>query len=215
MKITDWFMGKDMDLDDTVKKEEPPHVDPVIEQRRKEKFSEPMIYNEEKKVEEKKVEEKVPVVKKTAEPKKPKKQEYVMSQIISPMNGVQESKNPAPQKKPVIKKKIKRREDDVVPVLSPFYGAQGIEEEKPVVKKAKKVEKVVKKENSEVIDSVENRLKNLSTLTLESQEDLKIVEERTGKFKHDIENEDPLIDEINDDMSYDELMNLYEKKFED
>ena len=89
MKITDWFVGKDMDLDDTVKKEEPPHVDPVIEQRRKEKFSEPMIYNEEKKVEEKKVEEKVPVVKKTVESKKPKKQEYVMSQIISPMNGVQ------------------------------------------------------------------------------------------------------------------------------
>ena len=76
-------------------------------------------------------------------------------------------------------------------------------------------EKVVKKESSEVIDSVENRLKNLSTLTLESQEDLKIVEERTGKFKHDTENEDPLIEEINDDMSYDELMNLYEKKFED
>ena len=49
MKITDWFMGKDMDLDDTVKKEEPPHVDPVIEQRRKEKFSEPMIYSEESK----------------------------------------------------------------------------------------------------------------------------------------------------------------------
>ena len=99
----------------------------------------------------------------------------------------------------------------MVPVLSPFYGAQGIEEEKPVVKKAKKVEKTVKKESGEVIDSVENRLKNLSTLTLESQENLKIVEERTGKFK----NEDSLIDEINDDMSYDELMNLYEKKFED
>ena len=210
MKFTDWIMGKDMDFDEPVKVEEPPHVDPVIEQRRKEKFSEPMIYNEEKKVE-----EKVPVVKKTVEPKKPKKQEYVMSQIISPMNGVQESKNPAPQKKPVIKKKIKRREDDVVPVLSPFYGAQGTEEEKTVVKKAKKVEKVVKKESSEVIDSVENRLKNLSTLTLESQEDLKIVEERTGKIKHDMENEDPLIEEINDDMSYDELMNLYEKKFED
>ena len=138
-----------------------------------------------------------------------------MSQIISPMNGVQESNNPVPQKKPAVKKKIKRREDDVVPVLSPFYGAQGIEEEKPVVKKAKKVEKTVKKESGEVIDSVENRLKNLSTLTLESQENLKIVEERTGKFKHDMENEDPLIEEINDDMSYDELMNLYEKKFED
>ena len=153
-------MGKDMDFEDTVKKEEPPHVDPVIEQRRKEKFSEPMIYNEEKKVEEQKVEVKVPVVKKKEEPKKPKKQEYVMSQIISPMNGVQESNNPVPQKKPAVKKKIKRREDDVVPVLSPFYGAQGIEEEKPVVKKAKKVEEAVKKEGREVSDSVENRLQN-------------------------------------------------------
>ena len=27
MKITDWIMGKDMDFEDTVKKEEPPHVD--------------------------------------------------------------------------------------------------------------------------------------------------------------------------------------------
>ncbi len=59
MKITDWIMGKDMDFEDTVKKEEPPHVDPVIEQRRKEKFSEPMIYNEEKKLKNKKVEAKV------------------------------------------------------------------------------------------------------------------------------------------------------------
>ena len=58
---------------------------------------------------------------------------------------------------------------------------------------------------------MENRLKNLSTLTLESQENLKIVEERTGKFKHDMENEDSLIDEINDDMSYDELMNLMKR----
>ena len=67
MKFTDWIMGKDMDFDEPVKVEEPPHVDPVIEQRRKEKFSEPMIYNEEKKVEEVKVEEKVPVVKKKEE----------------------------------------------------------------------------------------------------------------------------------------------------
>lgn len=214
MSLKDWLMGTDMDFDEPVEKEEPQHVDPVIEQRRKEKFSEPMIYNEEKKPEEPKKEEKP--APKVVEKKKPKKQEYVMSQIISPMNGVQESKEPAAQKKPVVKRKIKRREDDVVPVLSPFYGNQVLEEEKPVTKKVKKAEKIVKKESSEVIDAVENRLKNLSTLTQESQEDLKIVEERTGKFKHDMEsNEDPLIDEINDDMSYDELMNLYEKKFED
>lgn len=214
MSLKDWLMGTDMDLDDPVEKEEPQKVDPVIEQRRKEKFSEPMIYNEEKK-EEKQVNEEKPVVqKKVIEQKKPKKQEYVMSQIISPMNGIQESKQPVIQKKPVVKRKIKRHEDDIVPVLSPFFGNQ-IAEEKAPVKKPKKAEKTVKKESSEVIDAVENRLKNLSTLTQESQEDLKIVEERTGKFKHDIENEDALIDEINDDMSYDELMNLYEKKFED
>ncbi len=97
-----------------------------------------MIYNEEKKVEEQKVEVKVPVVKKKEEPKKPKKQEYVMSQIISPMNGVQDLITLCHKKSQQLKKKIKRREDDVVPVLSPFYGAQGIEEEKPVVKKARR-----------------------------------------------------------------------------
>lgn len=214
MSLKDWLMGTDLDYDEPVKKEEPQQVDPVIEQRRKEKFSEPMIYNEEKKQEEPKKEEKP--APKVVEKKKPKKQEYVMSQIISPMNGVQESKETVTQKKPVVKRKIKRREDDIVPVLSPFYGNQVLEEEKPVSKKVKKAEKIVKKESSEVIDAVENRLKNLSTLTQESQEDLKIVEERTGKFKHDMEtSEDPLIDEINDNMSYDELMNLYEKKFED
>ncbi len=46
---------------------------------------------------------------------------------------------------------------------------------------------------------------------------LKIIEERTGEFKLDLnkEDEDSFIDEIEDSMSLDELMSLYEKKFKD
>ncbi|HAD23026.1 MAG TPA: hypothetical protein DCF47_02755 [Kandleria vitulina] len=66
------------------------------------------------------------------------------------------------------------------------------------------------------MDSVENRLRNIASLTEETQDDLKIIEERTGKFKLDFKTEeDSLIDEIDDNMSLDELMNLYEKKFKE
>ncbi|OUC51974.1 hypothetical protein B7939_03715 [Eggerthia catenaformis] len=65
------------------------------------------------------------------------------------------------------------------------------------------------------MDSVENRLRNIASLTDESQDDLKIIEERTGKFKLDFKKDNSLIDEIDDNMSLDELMNLYEKKFKD
>ena len=52
------------------------------------------------------------------------------------------------------------------------------------------------------------------------QDQLKIIEERTGEFKldfgtNDVEKQNSLIDEIDDDMSLDELMSLYEKKFKD
>ena len=61
---------------------------------------------------------------------------------------------------------------------------------------------------------MEDRLKNISSLAEETQDDLKIIEERTGKFKLDFKkDDDSLIDEIDDNMSLDELMNLYEKKF--
>ena len=51
----------------------------------------------------------------------------------------------------------------------------------------------------------------------EEQDQLKIIEERTGEFKLDFQNkdEDSFIDEIDDSMSLDELMSLYEKKFKD
>ena len=71
-------------------------------------------------------------------------------------------------------------------------------------------------DSAQVIDSVENRLRNIASLTEQSDDDLKIVEERTGKFKLDFKKkDDSLIDEIDDNMSLDELMNLYEKKFKD
>ena len=65
--------------------------------------------------------------------------------------------------------------------------------------------------------SVEQNLRNIANIVEEEQDQLKIIEERTGEFKLDFQNkdEDSFIDEIDDSMSLDELMSLYEKKFKD
>ncbi|HAN57905.1 MAG TPA: hypothetical protein DCQ45_02835 [Erysipelotrichaceae bacterium] len=64
------------------------------------------------------------------------------------------------------------------------------------------------------MNNVEDRLKNIASLTEQTEDDMKIIEERTGKFKLDFKKEDDsLINEVDDNMSLDELMNLYEKKF--
>ena len=60
-------------------------------------------------------------------------------------------------------------------------------------------------------------IRNIANVVEEEQDQLKIIEERTGEFKLDFQNkdEDSFIDEIDDSMSLDELMSLYEKKFKD
>lgn len=180
-------------------------VDPVLEQRRKEKFSTPLIYNDE--VEEKKEEKKTEV--KKAEPKKNVNIEttYRMSEIISPMTGVKETKKEEVKVVRPKVKKIKKETDELIPVISPFYGPTDHEEEKQPVKKTKKASE----------PSVEQNLRNIANIVEEEQDQLKIIEERTGEFKLDFKNteEDSFIDEIDDSMSLDELMSLYEKKFKD
>ena len=212
------------DFFNKLKGEEPieERVDPVIEQRRKEKFSSPLIYNDE--VEEKviKEEKKEPVKKEIVQPKKvkvevPTTQSYTMSEIISPMTGKTEKEDQVI--KPNIKKTKRKRtvnlNDQLVPVISPFYGAKEQEEEKeeikPVEKEVKK-EKRIKKEP----ESVTENLRNLANIIKEEENQLKIIEARTGEFQLDFSNvqgqEKTLIDEINDEMTLDELMSLYEKK---
>ncbi|MFQ8594123.1 MAG: hypothetical protein ACLSAL_11475, partial [Thomasclavelia spiroformis] len=106
-------------------------VDPVVEQRRKEKFSTPLIYDEEFKNEEtKKPKENVkvkPVEKpKVSESKKIVEEEpkeiYRMSEIISPMRGITKSKEPEKKvsKKTKARPKRKLSDDELVPVLSPY-----------------------------------------------------------------------------------------------
>lgn len=246
--LKEWLFGSD-DFDED--EDLDPILDPIVEKRRKEKFSEPLIYNSE--FEEKKEpapkavkEEPKKVVEKPKAkpaPAQNKSEEYVMTQIISPFSGLRVSEEEAPivKKKAIRKKKFRTNNDELIPVISPFYGPEEENEKKdleetkeykkfeepavskpavdetqevPVVKEEKKEKK--EKKNDEVIDSVENRLRNIASLTEETQDDLKIIEERTGKFKLDFKTEeDSLIDEIDDNMSLDELMNLYEKKFKE
>lgn len=181
-------------------------VDPVLEQRRKEKFSTPLIYNDEIEVEEDTKKEEV----KKKEPKKNINVEsnYRMSEIISPMTGLKTTKKPEVKKavKPKVKK-VKKESDELIPIISPFYGPfENIEEEKNTSS--------VKKQEE---PSVEENLRNIANIVEEEQDQLKIIEERTGEFKLDFKNkdEDSFIDEIDDSMSLDELMTLYEKKFKD
>lgn len=184
-------------------------VDPVVEQRRKEKFSAPLIYDEDEKQEEKKK------VKK--EVKKERIQEnipYEMSQIISPIAGLKKSKiddsaRPNPTPKKLKKKKI---DEQLMPVISPFYGMTDLEEEE-VIEEIVKIEKVEEKKE----ETVEDNLRNIANIIEEEKDQLRIIEERTGEFKLDFSNQnnDTFIDEIDDSMSLDELMSLYEKKFKD
>lgn len=187
-------------------------VDPVVEQRRKEKFSTPLIYDEEiETIEPKEVK---PIKKEVKKEVKP----YEMSQIISPIGGLKKSKiDESIRPKPVSKKMKKRKlEDQLVPVISPFYGPADVEiEEAPEpqkIKKAKQVDEKVKE-----TETVEDNLRNIASIIEEEKDQLRIIEERTGEFKLDFSNQgqDTLIDEIDDSMSLDELMSLYEKKFKD
>ncbi len=200
------FFGRDEEEEETFET-----VDPVLEQRRKEKFSTPLIYNEEEETEEKPV-EKVDV--KKTEPKKTINTEstYRMSEIISPITGVQKTKKSETKvAKPKVKK-IKKETDELIPIISPFYGSASQEDEKEEIQDRQ--EETIKKVEE---PSVEQNLRNIAHIVEEEQDQLKIIEERTGEFKLDLqkEDEDSFIDEIDDSMSLDELMSLYEKKFKD
>ncbi len=189
-------------------------IDPIIEQRRKEKFSAPLIYNDE------------PVKKDVEKNNKrntnanikvnrvEKRSVYTMTEIISPMTGKKnEDKSNVVEKKKVVKtKKVVRNKDQLVPIISPIYGSTYQEEELDIVEEA----------NSNKVQqpgSVTENLRNIAKIIEEDSENqLRIIEARTGEFQLDFSNLDSdnktLIDEIDEEMSLDELMNLYEKKKE-
>ena len=103
---------------------------------------------------------------KVSEPKKIVEEEpkeiYRMSEIISPMRGITKSKEPEKKvsKKTKVRPKRKLSDDELVPVLSPYFGnfekkieveteskLTAIKEEKPDVKEKKpKVEKKINRE---------------------------------------------------------------------
>ena len=219
------FRGLFSKHDDEDKEEYFEAIDPVVEQRRKEKFSTPLIYDdefetqkEEKKPERKKVEE-TPIL---PVEETPAKSGYQPLEVISPMRGAPASKNKVVEK-PVSKPKKRKYEDQLVPVISPYFGMFNDEKEKEVEEEAV-IQPVTIKSEAEVeetpITTVEENLRNIAKIVEEEQDQLKIIEERTGEFKLDfgsVKQEEPtsLIDEIDDNMSLDELMSLYEKKFTD
>ena len=218
-------------------------VDPVVEQRRNERFSSPLIYDEEF---EKTKEEKIAKVEKVEKTKKqelknkddvnvkPKNESvpYKMSRVISPMYGAT-SEEVETVVRPVISRNAPQKKNDgIVPVISPFYGLRNGKDEKTIpieedvfIEKidVNKIEEKVEEKVDEKLEtqkSVEDNLRNIAKIIEEEQDQLRIIEERTGEFKLDFSNTSPttkesLIDKIEDNMSLDELMSLYEKKFTD
>ena len=207
-------------------------VDPIVEQRRNEKFSKPLIYDEEFKKEEvtKKSEgQQVPkettsknvkkVEKKVEKKEEPEiKKNYEMMDIISPMFGMHE------EKKEIVKtvkknsvKKPKKKDNSLVQVISPYYGNFEEKEEtdsEAVLTSVEDSKDFQDETNTDAEKTIEPEIVE------EEQDQLKIIEERTGEFKLDFgqkksEEQNSLIDEIDDNMSLDELMSLYEKKFKD
>lgn len=198
-------------------------IDPILEERRKQKFSTPLIYDEDDQIEieEPKKETKKPEIKPQLKKAVLGESDYEMRNILSPMTGVTQvvpvSSKPA---KPKVKKAKKYEdEEDLIPIISPFYGMNAPATEKKddasekIKKEEVKEEKIVIKEEP----SVTQNLRNIKDIVEEEQEQLKIIEERTGEFKFDFkeDNKNTFIDEIDDSMSLDELMTLYEKKFRD
>lgn len=230
------FFNKHDDKDDIFEQ-----TDPIVERRRQEKFSSPLLYDEEFKNEEESVNLNQVVsktVKKETKIVDTSKSNYQMYQIISPMHGATNKEEPIVQKAKTPVQRT-RKTDNLVPVISPFFGATDnkvthedffveiddptfgdITVEIPVLK-----EEFMTHTNPTALEntgsSVEENLRNMALMTQEEQNELKIIEERTGEFRLDLSKQNqtnkskPLIDEIEDDMSLDDLMSLYEKKFTD
>ena len=133
-------------------------------------------------------------------------------------------------------KKPKKKDNSLVQVISPYYGnfeekeetdseavLTAVEDSKDFQDETNTdAEKTIEPEivEEEKLPTVEDNLRNIAKIVEEEQDQLKIIEERTGEFKLDFgqkksEEQNSLIDEIDDNMSLDELMSLYEKKFKD
>ena len=133
-------------------------------------------------------------------------------------------------------KKSKKKDNSLVQVISPYYGnfeekeetdseavLTAVEDSKDFQDETNTdAEKTIEPEivEEEKLPTVEDNLRNIAKIVEEEQDQLKIIEERTGEFKLDFgqkksEEQNSLIDEIDDNMSLDELMSLYEKKFKD
>ncbi len=196
-------------------------VDPVVERRRQEKFSAPLIYDEEfnqPTIDEKpKATTKKTEVEKVAEPIS-----YRMSEVISPMFGSTNAKKETKSHDKRTISKVKRKTNNqLIPVISPFYGEPEGDLEEPVVE-VDTNDEIATLQVEKPKETVEDNLRNIAKIIEEEKDQLRIIEERTGEFKLDFSNVDgdqpqkvSLIDEIEDDMSLDELMSLYEKKFTD
>ncbi len=178
--------------------------------------------------------------KKTAPHKKPApvkktekvEEEYKMSQVISPIFGAKSDSDGTVEASPAKKKKkVVHPDDGLINVFSPFYVPVESEDEMEL-DEAVKVDPEVKSSFESVLEqemiqsakesaeaqkaqTVEDNIRNIAKLIDDTDADLKIIEERTGEFRLDFKDhsstDGSVTEEIKDDTSLEELMNLYDK----
>ena len=204
-------------------------MDPIVEQRRKEKFSTPLIYHEE---EVQKNEKKNPSIKTSTTVKKNVstnmnntntrikiESSYTMSEIISPFHGKKEEKVTVKTQNSTPKKidRRKKMEDQIVPVISPIHGMgsyyedeeESYEEELLIVEKS---------ENNTASLNFDDLLKDNLLKAENENKKIKIADKKSEEIQTNTTNlssKKAVTEEIDDAMTLDELMSLYERKFKD
>ena len=205
-------------------------VDPEIEKLREEKFNIPVIEDEEEEKPAEVIRRPNPATtnlpnygtKKNTSAHDTPYSLYKSREIISPMKGRTEKKVEVEEKvKPAKKKVVYNDSDSLTPVISPMFGQNIKRKQKEVKEAVEKVEEAI--EEVEVVQEVKAKInpapkKTKREVQREEEQMIQdaIVEQKTGEYKFNFpdetKKEDSLMNEVEDEMTLEELLTLYEKK---
>ncbi len=209
--------GTSMALNDLFKKKpvkevEEEVVDPIIVARRQEKFSKPFLFEEEEKTPVTEEKQDFSKTTKFSTKKRFEADTFQPTEIISPIFG--KSSKELGSHKVSSDKKIERPfEEQLIQVISPMYGIKNSKSKSEV-----KSDPIIHRENDEKPATITQNLRDMANIVKDIDENINIVEVSTGEFQlnfSDNEENPSMIDQVNEQMSLDELMQLYEEKFKE
>lgn len=213
MPLLDFFRRKNQVVEEDITKEEAMEVIEKEVEEITQETSKGILIDKDLEFEE---EEIVPV--KKFEKFTPKSSgEYVSKQIISPMRGIQKEQK---EDKKENKKPVKKVKEEHFQIISPIKGRIPLKKEPAVIVEENNQKVVIKAVDKEEMrkttdGSVTEELRSVSQM-IDEEADVKLVESKTGEFQ--IEFRDPVFDEtsfndeIDDNMTIDQLLDQYERR---